>query len=159
MFGAQIRRTALTVAMVAATGMLGACITMPPPSGGGGGGGGGPQPSGGPPIDQVFRTSNSDDRIRIVTGGNSQDPSKVRVCLRNSASGINKGMHFTTGDPRYVTRRRGDVVCGEHPAGPHTVTWYFYRTQGIGDMDFVGTYQFNATGYAGQTITFDWIED
>ena len=37
MFGAQIRRTALTLAMVAATGMLGACITLPSPGGNPGG--------------------------------------------------------------------------------------------------------------------------
>lgn len=46
MFTAQIRRKALAIAMVAATGMLGACITMPQPGGnpGGGGGGGAPTP-------------------------------------------------------------------------------------------------------------------
>ncbi|MGF1625671.1 MAG: hypothetical protein ACFCVH_12370 [Alphaproteobacteria bacterium] len=166
MFNAQIRRKALAVAAVAVTGMLGACIAMPPaqpgqPSNPGGVGGPAPvqQPPVAPPIDATFGTSNPGDQIRIVSGGNSQDPNKVRVCLRNSASGVNKGMHFQPGDPRYVTTRRGDVVCDEHPAGPHTVTWYFHRTEGIGRLRFVGTYQFNATGYAGQTITFDWISD
>ena len=39
MFTAQIRRKALAVALVAATSMLGACITMPQPGGNPGGGG------------------------------------------------------------------------------------------------------------------------
>ncbi|MEM9784455.1 MAG: hypothetical protein AAF899_18515 [Pseudomonadota bacterium] len=112
-----------------------------------------------PSIDDYFGTTTGKDRIRIVSGGRSNDASKVRVCLRNSASGKNKGMHFKAGKPRYVTKRRGDVVCGEHPAGPKTVTWYFHRTLGIGAQKFVGTYQFNATGYQGQQVTFDWIDD
>ncbi len=58
MFGAQIRRTALTLAMVAATGMLGACITMPPP--GGNPGGGGP---GEPPPPQVQTRTFNDPQV------------------------------------------------------------------------------------------------
>ena len=160
MSGTPIRRKALAAALAAATGLLGAC-TMPGNPGNPGVGGpiAGPQAPVAPPIDAVFTTSNPGDQIRIVTGGTSVDPGLVRICLRNSASGVNKAMHFATGDPRYVVRHRGDLVCDEHPAGPHTVNWYFYRTEGIGGLQFVGTYQFNATGYEGQTVTFDWIAD
>lgn len=44
MLATQIRRKALAVALVAATSMLGACITMPQPGNPGGGGGTTPQP-------------------------------------------------------------------------------------------------------------------
>lgn len=110
-------------------------------------------------IDQVFRTSDKDDSIRVYTSGRSDDPNKVQVCLRNSASGKNKGLHFKkTKKPRYVTKKKGDTNCAEHPAGPHSVTWRFWKTKGF-KMKRVGSYKLNATDFAGQRIIFDWYHD
>jgi hypothetical protein len=69
-------------------------------------------------------------------------------------------MHFKVEPkPRYVTKKKGKWSCGEHPAGPHTVNWIFYKTKGLGGMKPVGNYKFNATGFAGQQVTFDWYQD
>ena len=110
-------------------------------------------------IDKIFRTSDKDDSIRIYSSGRSDHPDKVQVCLKNSASGKNKGLHFKkTSKPRYVTKKKGQMSCAEHPAGPHTVTWRFWKTKGF-KMKRVGYYKFNATDFAGQRVIFDWYND
>ncbi len=110
-------------------------------------------------IDKIFRTSDKDDSIRVFTSGRSDDPSKVQICLKNSASGKNKGLHFKkTSKPRYVIKKKGEMNCAEHPAGPKTVTWRFWKTKGL-KMKRLGYYKLNATDFAGQRIIFDWYND
>ena len=110
-------------------------------------------------IDQYIHVDGKDKAIRMYSEGNSADKSKVRVCLRNVVSGRNKGLHFEPGakKPRYKVKKKGGRVCGEHPAGPHTVTWTFWKRKGV-KMVEVGKVKFNASGFAGQKITFDWLK-
>ena len=98
------------------------------------------------------------NKIRVYSEGRANDPNKVRICLHNPSSSKNKAFHFRPDKkPRYVTKRKGDLVCGEHPAGPHTASWYMYRQNPI--WKIVGTIDFNATGFAGQRVTFAWYDD
>ena len=98
------------------------------------------------------------NKIRVYSKGRSNNPNKVRICLHNTSGPKNKAFHFKSEKkPRYVTKRKGDLVCGEHPAGPNTTSWYMYRQNPI--WKIVGTIDFNATGFAGQRVTFDWYDD
>ena len=113
-----------------------------------------------PAINQMVASSNRKDSIRVYTNGRSQDPNKVRVCLHQKASGKNKGMHWRLDKkPRYVARRKGDLICGEHPTGNRTVSWYLYRPSGIGGWKPVAEYRLNVNGRAGQRIIFAWERD
>lgn len=113
-----------------------------------------------PPIDQQIRTSDRDDRIRVYsTNGRAKDPRKIRVCIHNNASGRNKGLHWQTGGkPRYIARKKGDVICAEHPTGNRTVAWHLYKTKGL-RMKHVATYDLDVTGREGQQVTFAWHRD
>ena len=122
-----------------------------------------PAPYTAPAIDQKIGTSDRSDRIRVYTEGRAKDPNKIRVCLHNTASGKNKGLHWKlTSKPRYIVRKKGGVVCGEHPAGNRNVTWYVYKRTGIagaGGWRAVGEYTINVRGREGQQVTFAWYRD
>lgn len=107
---------------------LNGCVQVTPyPSGGG-------QP--GPPappdppkekmIDKVFNLG-SKNKIRIHVTGKSRDPNKYRICIRNSASGKNKGLDWKTSrkKPVFIARKRNSVTCGEYK--PKVVTWTLYE--------------------------------
>lgn len=141
------------IPMLAVAAILGACVPVK-------GQPGPPVSHTPPPLDQQIRTSDRDDRIRVYsTAGRAKNPGKIRVCLHNSASGRNKGMHWTlTGKPRYIARKKGNVVCDEHPTGTRTVSWHLFKTKGL-RMKHVATYDLDVTGREGQQITFAWHRD
>ena len=112
-----------------------------------------------PPIDEVFTTTNPDDRIHVVSSYGPVNPGMVRICLWNSASDLDKGMGSGEGEPRHIARNQYQAVCDWYPAGPDPVTWVFYRATEAGEMEQVGSYELDATGYDGVTIIFEWVAD
>ena len=101
----------------------------------------------------------ADDRIHVVSTNGSLNPGMVRICLWNSASDLDKGMGSGEGEPRHIARNQYQAVCDWYPAGPDPVTWVFYRATEAGEMEQVGSYELDATGYDGVTIIFEWVAD
>lgn len=107
-------------------------------------------------IDKKFNLGKNSFRLHVT--GNSRDRQKYRMCLRNSAGGKNKGMDWKERKkPVFIAKHRGDVVCHEY--NPRKVAWKFYRIRGIKGYQNIGSYTFNAQGYAGKEVTFDWLRD
>ena len=126
-------------------------------------GGGGTPGYAAPAINQTIGTSDRSDAIRVYTGGRAKNPNKIRVCLKNTASGKNKGIHWKlTSKPKYIARKKGQTVCGEHPTGARVVTWYVYKRTGLAGIKgwrAVGEYRINVRGREGQRVTFNWYRD
>ena len=125
-------------------------------------------PKNGPPAQQVaappsmnftMKTNHRPDRIRVYsTVGGSQATGKVRVCLRNAASGRDKGLHFKRASgPKFVVKKRNQYSCGHY--SPGRKTFYFWKNTVLGKMKLRATKKLDLSGYAGQQITFDWIQD
>ena len=153
---ASLRRTALATLAAALLPLASACTITPMPIAVPT-----PVPAGPPPINDDVHSSHRKDRIRVTSrDSGAQNRQKIRVCLENNASGKNKGMHWKfEKKPRYVAKKRGQVVCGEHPTGNRTVTWHFFRTVGLKKMKHVGSYDIDVSGREGQLITFAWNAD
>lgn len=121
-----------------------------------------PQPPPPPPkaekkwIDKKFNLGKNSFHVHVT--GQSNDPNKYRICLRNSAGGKNKGMDWKKRKkPVFIAKKRGQVVCGEYH--PKKVAWKFYRIRGFKGYQNIGSYTINAKGYEGKEITFDWLKD
>jgi hypothetical protein len=107
-------------------------------------------------IDKNFNLGKNSFHVHVT--GQSRDPNKYRICLRNSAGGKNKGMDWKSGrKPVFIAKKRGQIVCHEY--NPRTVAWKFYRIQGLKGYQNIGSYTFNAYNYKGKEITFDWLRD
>lgn len=107
-------------------------------------------------VDKRFNLGKNSFRVHVT--GQSQDPKKYRICLRNSAGGKNKGMDWKNRkQPIFKAKKRGSISCNEY--SPKKVNWKFYRIQGFKGYQNIGSYTFNAKRYAGKEITFDWIRD
>jgi len=120
------------------------------------------QPSPPPPppppahLDTRFGTSKG-DQILLYSVNGSRVPGKVTVCIKNNAGNRDVGMHFKNAKkPRYVVKKKRGESCGDHPAGPHTPTWFFYKRNAVGKWQNVANRPLNATGFANRTIYFDW---
>lgn len=113
-------------------------------------------------IDQYINTVDNDRAIHIYSEDSSADSGKVLVCLNNAASGLNKGLNFVAdaGKPHYYIKKKGAVVCDEHPAGPDEVTWTFFKRKGLKkELAKVGMFKLNTSSFSGQRITFTWHKD
>ena len=113
-------------------------------------------------IDQYIDTVDNERAIRIYSEDGAVDSRKVRICLHNTASGLNKGLAFVADveEPRYLVKKKGEAVCDEHPAGPNDVMWTFFKRKGLKtDLVKVGMFKFNASNFAGQKVTFAWHKD
>jgi hypothetical protein len=107
-------------------------------------------------IDTSFNLGKNSFRVNVT--GQSNNPQKYRICLRNSAGGKNKGMDWKSGrKPIMIAKKRGQIVCNEY--SPKKVSWKFYRIRGLKGYQNIGNYTFNAKGYAGKEVTFDWVRD
>ncbi len=108
-------------------------------------------------IDDTFKLGTK-NTIRVHVTGQSDNPNKYKICIRNSSGGKNKGLDWKENrkKPVFIARKRGSVVCGEYK--PKFVTWKFYRFKNF-KYRKAGSYGFDASGYAGKEITFDWIKD
>jgi hypothetical protein len=106
-------------------------------------------------IDDTFYLGKN--KLRVHVTGQSNDPNKYRICVRNSAGGKNKGMDWKDRQkPVFIAKKKNSVSCGEYH--PKTVEWKFYRISGL-KYRTVGSYTINAKGYEGKEITFDWLKD
>ena len=118
-----------------------------------------PPPQKVPSINTTIKTSARSDRIRLYsTPGASQKRGRVRVCIRNSASGRDKGLHFQSSRaPKYVVKRRNQSSCGHYKPGKKV--FYLWRRTALGKWKLRRTLRLNLTKFAGQQITFDWVQD
>lgn len=106
-------------------------------------------------IDETFYLGKN--KLHVHVTGQSKNPNKYRICVRNSAGGKNKGMDWKNRKkPVFIAKKKNSVSCGEY--SPKKVEWKFYRIKGF-KYKTVGSYTFNAKNYAGKEITFDWIKD
>ncbi len=121
-----------------------------------------PHPVGSPPaqVPSINKTlSFKKDMVRLYsTVGGSQKAGKVRVCIRNAASGRNKGLHYKrAGGPKYVVKKKNQSSCGHYSPGKKT--FYLWKNNAFGKMKLRKTLNLNLSRFAGQQITFDWIRD
>ena len=139
------------IAVVAAS--VGACV---PKNNGTGQVGAPPKP---PSVNFSMKTNDRGDLLRVYsTMGASQKPGKVRVCIRNSSSGRNKGLHFKqAGAPKYVVKRKNGVSCGHY--NPGRKTFYLWRNTPFGKWKLRAVRKLDLSGFAGQQVTFDWVRD
>lgn len=106
-------------------------------------------------IDDTFYLGKN--KLRVHVTGQSNNPNKYRICVRNSAGGKNKGMDWKNRKkPVFIAKKKNSVSCGEY--NPKTVNWKFYRIKGFKYKE-IGNYRFNAKAYKGKEITFDWLKD
>lgn len=112
-----------------------------------------------PSMNFTMKTNSRKDRIRVYsTVGGSQKKGKVRVCLRNGASGRDKGLHYKKAStPKYVVKKKNQSSCGHYSPGKKT--FYLWRNTALGKMKLRATRRVDLTGYAGQLVTFDWVQD
>ena len=112
-----------------------------------------------PSMNMTLKTNDRGDLVRLFSTMNaSQKAGKVRVCIVNSSSGRNKGLHFkSAGSPKYVVRKRNDVSCGHYTPGKKT--FYLWRNTPLGKWKLRRTLRLDLSRFAGQQITFDWVRD
>ena len=124
-----------------------------------GGGGGSQQVAAPPSMNFTMKTNHRPDRIRVYsTVGGSQRKGKVRVCLRNSSSGRNKGLHFKDArGPKYVVKKKNQSSCGHY--SPGRKTFYLWKNRVVGGMKLRAVRNVDLTGFEGQLVTFDWVQD
>ncbi|MEM7317453.1 MAG: hypothetical protein AAF408_00375 [Pseudomonadota bacterium] len=112
-----------------------------------------------PSMNFTMKTNSRSDRIRVYsTVGASQKKNRVRVCLRNSSSGRNKGLHYKNAKkPKFVVKKKNQSSCAHYKPGKRT--FYLWRNTPLGKMKLRATRNLDLTGYAGQQVTFDWVQD
>ena len=140
------------IAVVAAS--VGACV---PKNNGTGRVGAPPPPP--PSLNYSMKTNDRGDLLRVYSTLNgSQKVGKVRVCIRNSSSGRDKGLHFKRANaPKYVAKKKNSVSCGHYTPGKKT--FYLWRNTPFGKWKLRAVRRVDLTRYAGQQITFDWVRD
>jgi hypothetical protein len=108
-------------------------------------------------INETFQLGTR-NTIRVHVTGQSNNPKKYKICIRNSSGGKNKGLDWKENrkKPVFIARKQGSVVCGEY--NPKFVDWNFYKFKNF-KYRKVGSYGFDARAYAGKEITFDWLKD
>lgn len=116
-------------------------------------------PSQPPSINVTIKTNDRGDLIRLFsTSGGSYKAGKVRVCIANSSSGRNKGLHFKrTSKPKYVVRKKNDVSCGHYSPGKKT--FFLWRNTPFGKWKLRKIVKLDLSRFAGQQVTFDWVRD
>ena len=112
-----------------------------------------------PSLNFTMKTNARADRIRVYsTVGGSQKTGKVRVCLRNSSSGRDKGLHFKKAKkPRFVVKKKNQSSCGHYSPGKKT--FYLWRNNALGKMKLRAVRRLDLSKFSGQLVTFDWVQD